>query len=366
MRDGMLHEAMQRLSIRELWARRQWTGSPGKSCHWPNSTDHKKAACSIFTATTGRHFGSELLKNHRTGLSYDGPGLLAEVEGLLLKDACRLFMNLAGVKPLDDTPAAGWGEKRKQPGPTKPAPPVKEDPPKPPPFDFTVLSPRDLEPDDMDAIATTRGVHRSAIEWLAKWGILHAVTITQDLKLPIPRQLRPLDAWCLHTPDFHSFRLRPYVGVFPGFDGQKYKSLTPSGAGCGVPVWCGPEDASRVLVVEAEGDAIAAADLARREKSLDGLAIMVMFSASIGIPSNFLPRLSARRVRIVPHCSDAKNQGQIAAVKWAASIRPFADDLHIFSLAGITMPTGASVGDLGDLALCPDSVLKTLEGVTLW
>ena len=365
MSAGSLQEAMRHLSITELWKRRGWAGTPGKSCRFPNDTDRKKAACSIFTATTGRHAGCQLLKDHKRGLTWDAPGLLAEVEGLTIKDACRCFVGLSGVKPLDDSTARGIANRRRSASPIKPTHAQQQEPPKPPPFDFRVLSPRDLDADEVEAIATTRNVSARTVESLMKWKAIHAVTLSPDLRLPIPRVARPLSAWALHSPEWDSFRVRPFVGVFPGFDGQTHKSLTPSGGSCANPVWIGPENAKRVLLIEGEGDALGAVEIIRRERKPEGLAVVVMFSSSLSVPSSFLHRLEGRRVRIVPHVGDSKRQGEIAAVKWAASIKPWTEAVEIFSLAGLAMPDGRDVGDLGDLAQCPDDLLNAL-GVTTW
>jgi hypothetical protein len=364
MREGLLQEAMRRLSIMDLWCRRGWAGKPGKSCHFPgeNRDRRSKASCSIFTATTGRHAGLQLLKDHKAGKTYDAPGLLAEVEGLSIKDACRHFIELAGVKPID-TPE---GKKSKSPPASKPCYPPRQESPKPPPFDSRILQPRELDADEVEAIATTRGVNCRTIERLAAFGVIHAVTLTAPLKLPIPRQSLPMAAWAMHTPQWDSFRLRPFCGQFPGFGGRFHKSLTPTGGGCGVPVWIGPENAERALIVEGEGDAIGAVEIARRERKPEGLAVIVMFSASIALHTSFLPRLHGRRVRIAPHCGDSKNQGIIAAVKWAACCRPWAAAVEIFDLSRLAMPDGRPVTDLGDLARCTDDVLNGLKGVTTW
>ena len=363
MRDGLLQEAMRRLSISDLWRARGWAGQPGKSCHFPGEDRDRrsKASCSIFTATTGRHAGLQLFKDHKAGKTYDAPGLMAEVESLSIKDACRIFIELAGVKPLDPPD----GKRSKTPHIPKSPAPSREESAKPSPFDFSVLSPRDLDADEVEAIANTRGVSVRTVESLMKWGVIHAVTLTASLKLPIPRQSLPMAAWALHTPDWISFRLRAFCGLFPGFDGRTSKSLTPTGGGCSVPVWIGPENAERLLIVEGDGDALGAVEIARRERKPEGLAVVVIFSAAIAIPSAFLPRLHGRRVRIVPHCCDSQRQGEIAAVKWAACCRPWAAAVEIFNLSGLTMPDGGSVTDLGDLALCPDETLHGLE-VTTW
>lgn len=361
MGKELLQEAMRVMSITALWKNRGWLGRPGKSCNFPNDTDRKKAACSIFTATTGRHIGMELLKDHKMGQTYDAPGLLAVVESLPLKEACRLFISLAGVKPIDSPD----GKRSKAPHVPKSPVPSREGSPKRPPFDFSVLEPRELDADEVEAIATTRGVSCRTVERLAAFGVIHAVTLTAALKLPIPRQSLPMAAWALHTPEWASFRLRAFCGAFPGFDGRTSKSLTPTGGGCSNPVWIGPENAERVVVVEGDGDAFGAVEIARRERKPEGLAVVVIFSASIAIPTSFLPRLQGRRVRIVPHVGDSKRQGEIAACKWSESIKFWAAAVEIYSLAGLALPDGRPVTDLGDLALVPDETLKDLE-VTTW
>lgn len=357
---------MRALSIVELWLRMNWPGKPGKSCHMPNDADGKKAACSIFTATTGKHAGNQLFKNHRTGLTYDAPGLLAEVEGLPIKEACRLFIELSGVKPLDE-PEKGKSRKARK-SVAKTATPTTPEPQAgtPPLVFYRLLMPRDLDADEVEAIATTRDVSARSVEWLMRWSVIHAVSLTSDLRLPIPRESLPLSAWALHSTDWRSFRLRPFVGAFPGFQGQTHKSLTPSGASCALPVWIGSQDAQRVLIVEGEGDACGAAEIMRREGSSEGLAVVVMFSSSLSIPSSFLHRFEGRRIRIVPHVGDAKRQGEIAAVKWAASLKPWAESVEIFNLGGLVASPGAVVGDLGDLCKCSDGMLRGLGGVTAW
>lgn len=367
MGNGLLQEAMRALPIRELWKRRGWAGAPGKSCHFPNDADRKKAACSIFTATTGKHAGIELLKDHKRGMTWDAPGLLAEVEGLPIKEACRLFIGLAGVKSLDEYPQPRPKNRRKASAAPKVDAASTDKPPAPVPFDFKVLRPHDLDSDEIEAIATTRGVSVRTIEHIASFNCLHGVALTAWLRLPIPRQSLPMWAWALHAPDWRSFRLRPFCGKFPGFNnGQEHKSLTPAGGSCAWPVWVGHPSATRVLVVEGEGDCLGAWEIARRERAQEGLAVLVMFSSSLSVPSSFLPRLEGKRVRIVPHCGDSRRQGEVAAVKWAAALRPWAADVHVFSLVGLTMPDGRDVGDLGDLAQCPDGILSRCGGVARW
>lgn len=364
MKTGLISAAKLRYSITAMCA--DLGSEVSKTCHFPGApADGKKPACSVFV---GRD-GWELFKDHRAGESYDGPALLARILGISKGDGCRKFIEMSGlVKPLDaKNTGKSTGAKRRKPAPApKAVPEAKAKPPVAPPFDYRLLSPCELDADEVEAVATTRSVSVRAVEWLMHWGVFHTVTLSPDLKLPIPREARPFKAWALHSPDWQSFRIRAFAGLLPGFDGHYHKSLTPSGASCSSPVWIGCEDAGRVVVLEGEADAIGAAEIIRRERSFEGLAVVVMFSSSISIPSSFLHRFSGRRVRIVPHVGDTKRQGEIAAAKWAAALKPFADDIQIFTLAGLLMGDGQAVGDVGDLAQCTDEVLKSLGGVTTW
>lgn len=357
----LLLEAMRSVSISELWARRGWSGRAGKSCHFPNDTEGKPC-CSVYVANEGRRAGIQLLKNHQTGFTYDAPGLLSAVEGMPIKEACRTFISLAGVKQLEDSVANRGTNQRKQSSQVKP---VREEVAKPV-FDFRLLNPRELDADEIEAIATSRDVAARAIETVMKFGVIHSVTISRELTLPIPTEIRPFQAWAFHSRCWQSFRLRPYVGTFPSFQGRKCKSLTPSGGSCAMPVWIGAEDAQRILVVEGEGDALSAVDIMRREQSSDGLAIVVMFSSSLRIPSSYLARFDGRKVRIIPHVGDGKRQGEIAACKWSASLKPWAAEIEIFTLNDLVTAAGHPVGDLGDLCKCSPDILQSLKGVTAW
>lgn len=84
-----IERAKARLSIPELWHLRGWPGKPGKSCRFPDGTEKRNSA-SIFKEGT-------LLHDFRSGKTYDGPALIAEVESLSLSDAARLFIKLSGV-----------------------------------------------------------------------------------------------------------------------------------------------------------------------------------------------------------------------------------------------------------------------------
>ena len=148
MSKGLLEEALRVLTIRDAWVRRGWHGTPGRSCHFPNCPDgSKKASCSIFPANVGKHVGCELLKDHKENKVYDLPGLIAAVEGVTNAEACRIVIDMAGVKPLDD------GAAKKSKSARKPQPPPPPSPLPPPPFDCRVLDPVELSGDDVCQLA---------------------------------------------------------------------------------------------------------------------------------------------------------------------------------------------------------------------
>ena len=85
-----LHEAKDRLRIPELWRLRQWPGEPGKSCPCPYRPD-KAASGSVFKEGL-------LFKDFATDEVMDAPALVAKVEELERAEACKLFIELAGVR----------------------------------------------------------------------------------------------------------------------------------------------------------------------------------------------------------------------------------------------------------------------------
>src|SRR4051794_31839294 len=85
-----LELAKERLCIPRLAELRQWDWKPGKSCRVPYRPDGNASGSVIKDGA--------LLHDFATGETHDAPGVLALVEGMSNQAACRLFIELAGVK----------------------------------------------------------------------------------------------------------------------------------------------------------------------------------------------------------------------------------------------------------------------------
>ena len=95
---SLLALAKERLSIPQLAERRGWDWTPAKSCRVPWREDRAPSGSLMVSGF--------LFHDFSTGETFDAPALLARVEGLTPADACRAFMELAGVRHGDARPPA--------------------------------------------------------------------------------------------------------------------------------------------------------------------------------------------------------------------------------------------------------------------
>src|SRR5437764_692631 len=86
-----LELAKDRLTILELAALRGWNWKPGRACRCPYRAD-KNPSGSVLS--DGR-----LFHDFASGKTLDAPALLSRVEEISNEAACRLFIELAAVKP---------------------------------------------------------------------------------------------------------------------------------------------------------------------------------------------------------------------------------------------------------------------------
>lgn len=145
-----LEIAKEKLRIPELWEARGWPGNPGRSCQVPYRDDSKPSGSVFRDGMLFHDFG--------LGETLDAPALLGRVEDLDTKEACRRFLSLAGVEagetadfPEDRPPRAS-----RQPTRSKPKLPTFREP----------------SADEMEAIATQRGIRSGACELARLLGFL--------------------------------------------------------------------------------------------------------------------------------------------------------------------------------------------------
>lgn len=325
-----LERAKAVLTIPELWHLRGWPGKPGKSCTFPNGSD-KKPSASVFAE--GR-----LLKDFRTGKTYDAPALLAEVEGMGSIEACKLMIQLAGV------------EKNEAPrfiakvSPT-PAPPRTKP-------DLQRL--RLCEPSESEtlALARLRHVSTAAVRLAQQRGFL----------------------WCCDSREARAWVLRDglgWVAVARRMDGQGWQCLGGAKArlvrGSRAAWPLGAEESSSfpaIALVEGGPDFLAAFHFILEAGMEGSVAPVAVLGAGMGIDAEALPLLRGKRVRIFVDDDDA---GGRAFARWSEQLRSVDAVVDGFGFSGLIHATGQPAKDLNDCTqLHRDSVKRwgaTLSGM---
>lgn len=324
--DSALARAKERLRLSDLWRLRGWPHEPARECFAPFRPDDRRKSFSVFT-TSG---GEELAKDFKSGDVFDAPALLAAVEGLDMREACRLFIELAGVK--------GEPQERRH-GPrvprarqiTAPAAPVREKP----------LLPALKAPTSAEAEQIARQRH------VSPECVLHAAALGLLFVAP----WRGFPSWCITDSTRWNCQFRRMDGKpFPHPAGAK-KTLAAPGSWASWPI--GAADiatAESVLLVEGSGDFLAAWHFIMAEGLHGRCAAVAMTGAANWIPSEALQEIAKKRVRIFPHL-DTSKAGEDAALRWETQITKAGGAAHCFDLSGLVTIAGECVGDLNDVLL---------------
>lgn len=326
-----LQLAKERLTIPDLAALRGWDWKPGRSCRVPYRAD-KSPSGSVYA-------DGLLMFDHATGETLDAPAILAKVEGLSAADACRLFMELARIRPeecCDDAPV-------RMPAP-RPLAVLQPLPAKP---ELPALSP----PHDghLRAISRIRGLDVAALEiavsrgllWVCQWRGMACWAVTDDARWLC--QVRRMDG-------------RPFTRK----DGSTFKAWTLPKCRAGWPLGIGAlehQNVSMLAICEGGPDMLAVLHLARALGCAGRVAPVAMLGASTRIVPDALPLFAGRRVRIFPHADTAHDDGTApgleAAARWQEQLTAAGADVDVFDLADITGADGVLCKDLNDLARVP-------------
>jgi hypothetical protein len=316
--------AKERLTIPELAERRGWNWTPGKSCRVPWREDRAPSG-SVLS-------GGLLLHDFASGETYDGPALLAKVEGLDMATAARVFIELAGVR--------GGG------GPVAPLPRRMPSPaPEPPPRKPALPRLAPMTPDDLAALAALRGLHPAALAEASRRGLLWRCL------------WRGSAAWALVDESGWICQARRMDGLpFPRRDeGPGIKAWTLPGSRAGWPL--GAAEAcrmERVALVEGGPDLLAALHLARAAGALSAVGVCAILGAGCRIVPDALPLFRGKRVRVYPHAdaprADGKAPGMEGAGRWQDALTDAGALVDAFDLSGLTGADGRPLKDLNDVA----------------
>ncbi len=314
--------AKQRLSIPELAERRGWSWRPGKACRVPWREDRSPSG-SVLS-------GGLLLHDFASGETYDGPALLAKVEGMDMAAAARLFIALAGILP-----GSIPHHRLALPAPATVPPPRKPSIPR--------LS--EMRQNDITALARLRGLEVPAIREAARRGLLWRCC------------WRGFPAWLLADESGWICQARRMDGMlFPRRDGASgVKAWTLPGSRAGWPL--GAVDAcrrERVALVEGGPDMLAALHLANAAGMMAGVGVCAMLGAGCRMAPDALPYFRGKRVRIFPHADIPRPDGTFpgieGAARWQEALTDAGAVVDAFDISGITGTDGHPLKDLNDVA----------------
>jgi hypothetical protein len=321
--DSALARAKDKLTLSDLWRLRGWQHEPARECYAPHRPEDRRKACSVFKSENG----DEVLKDFKTGGVFDAPALLAAVEGLDMKAACRLFIEVAGVKREPHEPRQGpqVPRVRKAESPV----PTREKPSLP-----TLKAPSNEE---AEQIALQRRVSLESVLFAASCGLLFVT------------RWRGFASWAVTDSARWNCQFRRMDGKpFPHPAGAK-KTLTALGSWASWPIGAADLGAvETVLLVEGSGDFLAAWHFITEERLQGRCAAVAMTGAANWMPTGALPEITKRRVRIFPHL-DTSKAGEDAALRWETQLTKAGGSAHCYDLAGLATATGEEVGDLNDV-----------------
>lgn len=321
--ESALARAKEALRISDLWRLRGWPHEPARECFCPFRPDDYRKTFSVFTSTSG----DELAKDFKNGDVYDAPALLGAVEGLSMRDACKLFIDLAGVR---NTPQEPRKRQRKPQAPPLKAPAPARDKPALP----ALQAPTNKE---AEIIAAQRRVSRESVLFAASCGLLFVA------------RWRGFPSWAVTDAARWNCQFRRMDGKpFPHPAGAK-KTLAASGSWASWPI--GAADiggAESVLLVEGSGDFLAAWHFITAEQLHGRCAAVCMTGAANWIPSEALSAFHRRQTRIFPHL-DTSEAGELAALRWETQITSAGGSAHCYDLHGLATTSGEAVSDLNDV-----------------
>lgn len=316
------------LTIPELWHLRGWPGKPGKSCLFPNGSD-KRPSASVFAE--GR-----LLKDFRTGKTYDAPALLAEVEGIGALQACRLFIQLSGTCKND----APRFVSKAAPAPVRTKPELER---------LRLCPPSESE---ILVLSRLRHVSTAAVRLALERGFL----------------------WCCDSTEGRAWVLRDgseWVAVARRMDGKGWeciggaKARLVKGSRAAWPLGAAESlSFPAIALVEGGPDFLAAFHFIL-EAGMEGcVAPVAVLGAGMRIDAEALPLLRGKRVRIFVDDDEA---GGRAFARWSEQLRSVEAVVDGFGFSDLIHAGGQPVKDLNDCTQLHEQSAKrwgaTLSGM---
>ena len=281
-----------------------------------------------------------LFKDFATGETLDAPALLARVEGITNEAACRLFIELAGVKREALTAQRTM---RGEPTNTRLSAAHSREP-EAPRSKPELLALAALTTAQLRTLAELRGLSVAGMKLAAARGFLRAA------------RWFGADCWALTDAARWLCQLRRLDGKpFTKRDGGTYKARTCAGSWAGWPLGIGEAaEFPSVALVEGGPDFLAACHFIAAEGVEFHVAPVGLLGSAHRIASETLPHFAGKRVRIFAH-ADAPNErgeqaGIEAAARWESQLADAGATVTTFDLSGLCRADGKPVKDLNDAA----------------
>jgi hypothetical protein len=270
-----------------------------------------------------------LLRDFRSGKTYDAPALLAEVEQLTPETACRLFIELTGVTRQDVNAARSMPpQARIRSGNAETA--EQRDKPKLPPLERGTDA-------DFSALSILRAVSVEAVRLASARGLLWFAHSTQE----------NCRAWIVTDRERWNAIARRLDGLPWQRLPSKPKARTLRGARASWPIGLlEAADFPAIAVCEGAPDFLAAFHFALSQGMAERLAPICMAGAGLRIPPECLPAFAEKRLRIFVHDDKA---GRDAFDTWAQQIESAGGIVDGFDFSGLLRDDSAPVKDLNDL-----------------
>ncbi|MBK1831333.1 hypothetical protein JIN77_11390 [Verrucomicrobiaceae bacterium R5-34] len=261
--------------------------------------------------------GKERWHDFKSGENGDEVDFYARVKGIDNRQACKELIKMSGLD------GSGGGQRYPKPLSRKPR---RE-------LGYTKCESRErpqwpalrrAEPDEVETISELRGLPWQAVEMVTDLGILK---IGKQWGYP-----------CWFYVDDCRWNIR-----YRRLDGQPFRHAKAMAVANSFAAWPIGIDrvrsARRVLVVEGEGDGLAAWASVWAEDCVDEVAVCVMSGAAVSIPQRCLHTFEKKEVRIIPHAGDKGRVGELAALRWGRQLESAGAVVDIYQLVK---------GDLGD------------------